>query len=141
MCKANKLLMVLALGVMMFFSANTWAASVPEAKPDQGLVVFYRKNLFAGKAIRFNINHPEGQLGQLLAGTMLYKYVKPGDNTFTVQSLSAIDSQDSVTIKAEAGKTYFVRGEVRAGWPAGRTKFVQVSESVAKAEIADLNKK
>jgi hypothetical protein len=140
MCKAANLIMVLVLGVMAAFSANTWAASVPEAKPDKGLVVFYRKNLFAGKAIRFNINHPEGTLGQLLAGTMLYKYVKPGDHTFTAQSPS-IDGQDSITINAKAGKVYYVRGEVLVGWPAGRTKFVQMSDAEAKADLADLNKK
>ena len=131
------LLLVLASTV---FSGHLYAANVPEAKPDKGLVVFHRKNLFAGKAIRFNINHPEGTLGQLLAGTMLYKYVKPGDHTFTAQSPS-IDGQDSITINAKAGKVYYVRGEVLMGWPAGRTKFVPVSESEARAEIANLDKK
>lgn len=140
MCKATNLLMALALGAMTTFSANAWAASVPEAKPDKGLVVFYRKNLMKGKAIRFNINHPEGPLGQLLAGTMLYKYVKPGAHTFTAQSPS-IDGQDSITINAEAGKVYYVKGEILWGWPTGRTKFVGMSDSEARADLANLNKK
>jgi len=117
--------------------ATVAAKDIPQAKPDKGLVIFYRLNLFAGKAIRFNINHSTGTLGQLLAGTMLYKYVPPGDHQFVAQSPS-IDGQDSITISAEAGKTYYVKGEVLMGWPAGRTKFVPMSETEAKNDLSKL---
>jgi hypothetical protein len=117
--------------------APALAVELPQAKPDKGLVIFYRMNLFTGKAIRFNINHTTGTLGQLLAGTMLYKYVPPGEQKFVVQSPS-VDGQDSITINVEAGKIYYVKGEVLMGWPAGRPKFSQVQESQAKTDLAKL---
>ena len=57
------------------FSASTSAADLPEVTEDKGLVVFYRLSGFKGKAIRFNLNHSEGSLGQLLSDTYIYKYI------------------------------------------------------------------
>lgn len=119
------------------FSPAAFTASIPTAKPDQGLVVFYRMSAFKGKAIRFNVNHAEGTLGQLLSGTYLYKYLEPGTHSFFVQGVS-LDGQDSITMNVEAGKTYFVKGEVLMGWPAGRPKFTQMSEPEALADLENL---
>ena len=136
--KNRMVILAALLGVVVSsFSTLAYAVNVPEAKPDKGLVVFYRKNLFAGKAIRFNINHQEGPLGQLLAGTMLYKYVKPGAHQFWSQVIS----QDAINLNVEAGKVYYVQGEVLLGIYAGRPKFRQMSEAEAKADLENLNKK
>ena len=119
------------------FSSATFTASLPTAKSDQGLVIFYRVSAFKGKAVRFNVNHAEGTLGQLLSGTYLYKYLDPGTHSFFVQGVS-VDGQDSITVNVEAGKTYYVKGEVLMGWPAGRPKFTQMSESAALADLENL---
>jgi hypothetical protein len=42
------------------YSIPTFAASVPEAKPDQGLVVFYRSKSAKGAAVRFQIMESGG---------------------------------------------------------------------------------
>ncbi len=110
------------------------AANIPEVDEDKGLVVFYRLSAFKGKAIRFNLNHAEGSVGQLLSGTYLYKSLKPGQHQFWSQAIS----QDSITINVEAGKKYFVKGEVGIGLFAGRPQFTQMSESAALADLGKL---
>lgn len=97
----------------------------------QALVVFYRPASFAGGAIRFNVQHSDGPVGQLTSGAVLQKQVDPGTNTLWAQAIS----QDAITIQAEVGRTYYVRGDVRMGIYAGRPKFTQVSESQARQEM------
>jgi hypothetical protein len=116
------------------YSTLTIAANLPEAKADKGLVIFYRLSGFKGKAIRFNLNHAEGSLGQLLSGTYLYKYLEPGEHKFWSQAIS----QDSITINVEAGKKYYVKGEVAMGVLAGRPQFTQMSESDALSDLKKL---
>lgn len=116
------------------FSAPALAADLPAAKQDKGLVIFYRLSGFKGKAIRFNLNHSEGSIGQLLSGTYLYKYLDPGEHKFWSQALS----QDSITVHVAAGKIYYVRGEVKMGVLAGRPQFTQMSESEALADLEKL---
>ena len=116
------------------FSTLTIASGLPEAKPDKGLVIFYRLSAFKGKAIRFNLNHAEGSLGQLLSGTYLYRYLEPGEHKFWSQAIS----QDSITIIVEAGNKYYVKGEVAMGVFAGRPQFTQISESDALADLNNL---
>ncbi|MFV1996702.1 MAG: DUF2846 domain-containing protein [Acidiferrobacterales bacterium] len=110
------------------------AAEVPQAKPDKGLVVFYRLDKLAGSAIRFNLNHTSGPMGQLLRGTMIHKYFEPGEHQFWSQVIS----KDSITLKVEAGQIYFIRGETKMGVFAGRPQFTRVPESQAKADLANL---
>jgi len=93
------------------FSTPVLAADLPEIKQDKGLVVFYRMSGFKGKAIRFNLNHSEGSIGQLLSGTYIYKYLDPGEHKFWSQAIS----QDSITVNVEMGKIYYVKGEVKMG--------------------------
>jgi len=123
----------LVLGIILFATPIS-AVELPKANDDQGLIVFYRTNSFKGKAIRFNINHAEGPIGQLLNATYIYKYLEPGHHDFWSQAIS----QDSITVTVEAGKTYYIKGEVQMGILAGRPKFTQVSESDALAEISKL---
>lgn len=105
-------------------------ASAAEAGPNEGLVVFSRSSSFKGKAIRFNIEQDGRPIGQLLAGSTIEVPLAPGSYVFSVRAPS-LDGQDFITINVEAGRTYFVEGEILWGWPTGRPKFKQVSESVA----------
>ena len=126
--------LVFFIAALSIWAAPVLSAELPQSKPDKGLVIFYRDKQFKGGAIRFNINHPEGSLGQLLSGTFLYKYFDPGSHTFSSQAVS----QDSITLNVEAGKIYYVKGEVRMGVYAGRPKFTQMSESAALSDLEKL---
>lgn len=134
------LVVILALGACSSTrtSSTSPAASVPEAKPGMGQVVFYRLNKAKGKAIRFEITDAaKGSIGALSAGAVIRHDLEPGSHTFTVRAPS-VDGQDIVNVNIEAGQTQYVRGKILWGWPAGRPKFEHVSESTAKAELAKL---
>ncbi|WP_170526253.1 DUF2846 domain-containing protein [Ruegeria arenilitoris] len=103
-----------------------------EAPSGKALVVFYRPAAFAGAATRFNVQHTDGPVGQLTSGAVIQKVVNPGENTFWAQAIS----QDSITIQAQAGQTYYIRGDVRMGIYAGRPQFTQVSETTALQDMS-----
>ena len=104
---------------------------LPSPDAGKGLIVFYRPASAAGAAIRFNINHSDGYVGQLTSGAVLFRQVNPGPQTFWSQVIS----QDAITINVSAGQTYFVRGDVLLGVYAGRPKFTQVSPEQGRREM------
>ncbi len=108
--KLSALLLVPVATALVSFSLPAMPASIPEASPDKGLVVFYRQRRMAGAAITFSVDHAQGTLGILKNGAVLYKYFEPGMHTFYSQVLSG----DSVMIDVVAGKTYFVKGMAKA---------------------------
>jgi hypothetical protein len=135
--KINVCLILLAVGISLPFMPS-FAASLPESKPDQGLVVFYRSKSFKGAAIRFQITESGGiSVGNLSNGSMFYKYYEPGQKIFDVSTLS-ISGSDLVSLDIIAGETYFLRGEILLGWPAGRPRFVQEQEPKALQDIGKL---
>lgn len=132
----SKIYLILASFILgtSFFTVPVYAADLPEVKQDKGLVIFYRLSGFKGKAIRFNLNHSEGSIGQLLSGTYLYKNLEPGQHSFWSQAIS----QDSITVNVEAGETYYVKGEVKMGVLAGRPQFTQMPEAKALVDLEKL---
>ena len=134
---AITLFLLLALMVTLP-SGQALSATVPAAKSDKGLVVFYREKKAKGKAIRFQITDRSGvSVGTLSNGSMFYQYYDPGQKTFDVRSLS-VDGSDLITLDIVAGETVFVRGEILWGWPAGRPKFSRPAESQALSDIGKL---
>lgn len=128
--------MLFALGFVLW-PLHSSVAYAAEAGPGEGLVVFHRANSMKGKAVRFNIEQDGRPIGQLLAGTTLEVPLAPGTYTFSVSGVS-LDGQDYITLNVEAGKTYSVQGEILWGWPAGRPKFSDVSESGIAASPASV---
>lgn len=114
------------------------AASIPEAQPDKGLVVFFREKKAKGSALRFQISDGTGKaLGGLANGTTFHVYLEPGQHTFSVRA-PTMDGSDSVTLNVAAGETHFLQGEILWGWPTGRPKFTNVPEATAKPMIQKL---
>lgn len=96
--------------------------------PQKGTVIFYRSRSMKGGAIRLNIaGGDKGTVGLLRNGSKLIKEFPAGEFTFVVTSPS-IAGRDDVTIKIEAGKTYYVKGQALLGWPAARSKFTLMDE-------------
>ena len=131
-----RFMIILAIvgGVLSFHSPTTAEAQL---EPGKAQVVFHRPDKFKGKATRFNIDQDGRQIGQLLAGTELSVTLDPGTYTFTA-SATSLDGVDQITLTVVAGMTYRVKGEVLAGWPVGRPKFTDVSESGAVANESTL---
>ena len=100
----------------------------------KGTVIFYRNRSAKGGAIRLNITGGDnGTVGILTNGSKIVKELPVGEFTFVVSSPS-IAGRDSVTINVEAGKTYYVKGSTKLGWPAARSKFTLMDEAKGKAE-------
>ena len=139
MNKARLCTFIISLVVALStFSVPALSDSLPAVKPDKGLVVFYRLSKAKGAAIRFEINDSaKGSIGVLSNGTIIQKDLEPGEHTFTVRSAS-VSGQDSITLNVEAGKIFYIKGEVLWGWPAGRPKFTRMSDSDAQADLAKI---
>jgi hypothetical protein len=120
------------------YSIPAFAVNVPEAKPDQGLLVFYRSKSAKGAAIRFQIMESSGvSTGTLTNGSMFYKYYEPGQKTFDV-STPSIAGSDLIKLDIVAGETYYLSGKILWGWPAGRPSFSQEQEARALQDVGKL---
>ena len=119
------------------FPVAVAAAVAPAVEEGKGLVILYRMSKAKGAAIRFNFRSSSGFSGNLSNGAWSFEQVEPGQYTYWVSSPS-FDGQDSMTVNVAAGQTYFLKGEIKWGWPAGRTKFELVPEPVGQAELAKI---
>ena len=113
------------------------AAEPPVPREGKGLVVIYRMAKAKGAAIRFNLKSSSGLSGNLSNGSWLHEQLEPDKYTYWVSSPS-IDGQDSIVLNVTAGQTLYLKGEIKWGWPAGRTKFTLVPESTGKAELGKI---
>ena len=135
----KKIIYLILLGVSInLYSLPSFAASLPESKTDKGLMVFYRSKSVKGAAIQFRISDSSGtSVGTLNNGSMFYKFYDSGQITFDVSTPSVAGS-DLITLDIVEGETYFLRGEILWGWPAGRPKFSQEQEPKATQDIGKL---
>ena len=132
------LTLLAALAACSSPSGGSAQADLPQAQPDMGLVLFFRKASMKGKAIRFEITDTaEGSIGQLSSGTYIERDLAPGSHTFTARAPS-LDGQDSITLKVEAGEVYYVEGEILWGFPTGRPKFKRTNAGLAGAALAKM---
>jgi len=132
--KTQLLVLIQLVVVLLIWPTQGATATIPEAKPDKGLVVFYRPRKMTGAAISVNVHHADGVVGTLRNGTVLHRYLEPGQHQFW----SEVISQDSVMINVEAGKIYFVRGETTIGVIVARPKFTQVDDATGRAAVGNL---
>jgi hypothetical protein len=128
--KKLNLIFIQILSIFILFSSPVTYAEpmdIPQAKEDKGLVVFYRESSIKGGAIRFNLNLGQDPIGALPSGSVLHRYVEPGQQTFWSQVIS----KDSISIDVVAGETYYIKGTVKMGLVAGRPTLTVVSEDEA----------
>lgn len=121
----------------LFVPVAVGAAVAPAVEDGKGLVVLYRESRAKGSAIRFNFRSSSGFSGMLSNGSWQFEQVEPGLYTYSVSSPS-FDGQDTITVNVEAGRTYYLKGEIKWGWPAGRTKYVLMPEFDGQAELAKI---
>lgn len=97
-------------------------------------VIFYRTRSAKGGAIRLNISGGnDGNVGALSNGSKIVKTMPAGEYTFTISSPS-IAGRDTLTLKTEVGKTYYIKCTAKLGWPAARSTFKLMDEKQGKAE-------
>ena len=128
--------LVLTISIALL-SLPVVGAEPPAVEDGKGLVVLYRLANMKGAAIRFNLKSANGSSKSLPNGSWLYEQLEPGEYTYWVSSPS-FDGQDSITLNVLAGETYYLKGEIKWGWPAGRAKFKLQSEASGVAELAKI---
>ncbi len=69
----NKYAFAAVAVIFMLLTGPTEAATIPQAQPDKGLVVFYRNKSMKGGAIHMLIKSSDGAAGNLKNGTVFYK--------------------------------------------------------------------
>lgn len=137
--KIQQLLVVSILGYVAFLtgcaSVTKQATNIhPEAKPDQGLVYFYRERKFMGAAVSFNVKENNQVIGAIANGTYFFVFANPGKHTYTAST----EASSARTLDIEGGKTYYVECGVEMGLFAGRPALKITSESEAKSVLSNL---
>jgi hypothetical protein len=86
---------------------------VPPPPPGMGQVVFFREKSLANAGFWFNVRENGQALGKLTNGAWFAVPVRPGTHSFT--AVSEPEFKDSLTLKVDAGETYFVEGLMTHG--------------------------
>jgi hypothetical protein len=107
-------------------------------KPGKGLVIFYRERHFTGSAMGYNILDNGAKIGGLSNGSYFVYQATPGKHHFTAVGAA---TEEKVT-KIEAGKTYYIRGEVQLGMmiEIGRPHLTAVTNEEGASAIKDLQR-
>ena len=101
-------------------------ATTTSNQNEEATIIFFRQKKFAGGGVRFKVREGEKVLGKMKSGTYFVHKTTSGEHEFTVHS----EAKDVLTIKAEAGKTYYVEGEIEMGILVGRPT-INVSNELA----------
>lgn len=120
--------------------AGVQTAATP-TKPDQpepgkGMVTFYRERAFAGGGVSYKVNDGDTPIGGLPNGSYFVAQASPGPHRYNAKTESTAEK----TINIEAGKRYYVRGEVQMGLMVGRPKLTVVTPEEAVPELNGLRR-
>lgn len=105
------------------------ASAVP---PDRALVYVYREAGFVGGGVSYMVRANDVEIATLPAGGYFVYHASPGEIEFSAKT----EARTSVTIDAEAGKTYYIKGTVGVGVFVGHPHLVVVPNDVGAKEIA-----
>ena len=135
--------------VVAIVSLLSGCASVPMASPEQdaarkqftapaadksGIYVF--RNSFVGQALRKRVSVDGTVLGESANKTYFYKEVAPGNHTLATESEFG---DNSITLKTDGGKNYFVRQYIKMGAFVGGAALELVSDEEGKKEVLNCN--
>ena len=119
-------------------SVQREAAPVSPDRPEPGkaLVIFYRERHFVGGGVSYKVFDNGTRIGGLPNGAYFVYQAKPGAHKFTAST----ESTSEHVLTLEAGKTYYIRGEVHMGVMVGRPELVIADSNEAAAAIKDLHR-
>jgi hypothetical protein len=118
------------------------AGPIPISAPakGQGQVVFFRQKSLLGAGQWFNVREDGKALGKLTNGAWFVQSEPPGQHTFTAKTEP--EFKDRLTLKVDAGETYFVEGMLSHGvvigvadlTPSDRAAFNDAAKELKPAE-------
>jgi hypothetical protein len=87
--------------------------AIPPPAQGMGQVVFFRKKSLLGTGQWFNVREEGKALGKLTNGAWFVQQEPPGQHTFTAKTEP--EFKDRLTLRIDAGETYFVEGMLTHG--------------------------
>jgi hypothetical protein len=122
-----------SLFVLSGCAASGSLFSVADPAPaDKGVVYFYRPAALTGGGLNIMMMDNGVQISRIQNGQFIKYYAAPGKHTFRSDTI-AIDK--AVEFNVEAGKSYFVRTDLRQGMWAGTWHLSRVSPDEALREL------
>jgi hypothetical protein len=108
--------------------------SMPDAPVDKALIYVLRTTIL-GMKIHSKLAVDGEWKGVNRGKTYFFFTVEPGERYFCSES----ENQDYLKLNVEAGKTYFLKQEVKFGTWKARTKLVQMTEEEGRESLKKLN--
>jgi hypothetical protein len=139
--KFSPRLLVLALaGLLLSSCASVQREAAPSQadRPERGkaLVIFYRERHFVGGGVSYKVFDNGARIGGLPNGAYFVYQATPGAHKFTASTESTAEH----VLTLEAGKTYYIRGEVHMGVMVGRPELVIANSKEAESALKDLHR-
>lgn len=134
-------LVVLALAGVLLCSCAAVQREAAPSTPDRpergkGLVIVYRERHFTGGGVSYKVYDNGRRIGGLPNGAYFVYQATPGMHKFTAST----EVTDEKPLMVEAGKTYYVRGEVQMGVLIGRPHLIIVDKQEAEGAIKELHR-
>jgi hypothetical protein len=111
---------------------------IPISAPAKGMgqVVFFRPKSMLGTGQWFNVREDGKALGKLTNGAWFLQEEPPGSHTFTAKTEP--EFKDKLTLKVDAGETYFVEGILNHGVVIGTAGLTPSDRATFNAAAKDL---
>jgi hypothetical protein len=109
---------------------------IPAPAKGTGQVVFFRKKSLLGTGQWFNVREEGKALGKLTNGAWFVQAEPPGSHTFTAKTEP--EFKDRLTLRIDAGETYFVEGVLTHGVVIGIADLTPSDRSTFNAAAKDL---
>ncbi|MFN6962665.1 MAG: DUF2846 domain-containing protein [Pyrinomonadaceae bacterium] len=106
----------------------------PDAPADKALVYVMRTTII-GYKIHSKLAVDGKWVGTNRGKTYFFITLDPGEHFICSES----ENQDAARLTVEAGKTYYLQQQVKAGMWKARTKLALLDEAKGKEELKDLN--
>ena len=137
---SSRLVVPALVGLLLSSCASVQREAAPSQadRPERGkgLVIFYRERHFTGGGVSYKVLDNGTRIGGLPNGAYFVYQATPGVHKFTAST----EVTDEKPLTVEAGKTYYVRGEVQMGVFVGRPHLIIVDRQEAAGAITELHR-
>lgn len=136
----KKALYCLAASLFALLTAFRSDNAPVRASADYATVYIYRGGQFFASGINYSI-YVNGQKICKLSNNRYIEYkAKPGKLAITAQrgGIEVFKRETAVDLDVEAGKSYYVRGDVKSSITRTRLEMSEVTENTAKRDMKDM---
>ncbi|MEZ0609232.1 DUF2846 domain-containing protein [Fibrella sp. WM1] len=133
-----KLIAATLIGCLSLTAALAQELAIQPEK-DKAVVVFYRKKQFSGAALNFTIRANGQEICRLSNKRYLIYKTSPGKTEFTtVAGGLNIPDKEKLTLDLQAGKIYYVQGDMITRFFTNKMELSEVTESTAQKNLPEM---